>query len=118
MKCQSWVDPAKFNKEGVPTPRSVIGTYALTPEHALEQFATSPKQQAKLRDAITRMVRCGGRVEFWMVAGFDEGGYTSSIDANLCCVNCGETVHALKIDSEIAEQWIQERLDATDQLST
>lgn len=111
MKCQSWVDPTKFNKKGLPTPRSVIGSYLMIPDIALSYYDKQPKQRAKLAEAMKRMVRCGGRVEFWMGVEYDEGGDTGEIDANLRCVNCGETSHPITMNSEIAEQWIQERLD-------
>jgi hypothetical protein len=112
VKCQSWVDPAKFNKKGLPTPRSLIGTHLMIPDIALSCYDKQPKQRAKLAEAIKRMVRCGGRVEFSMSPEYDEGGDTGNIDAGIQCSLCGETSHPVVVNSETVERWIQERLDA------
>lgn len=112
MKCQSWVDPAKFNKKGLPTPRALIGTHLMIPDIALSNYDKQPKERAKLEAAIKRMVRCGGRVEFDMSVEYDEGGDTGGIDAGIQCSLCGETSHPIVVNSESVEQWIQERLDA------
>lgn len=114
MKCRSWVDPTKFNKKGLPTPRALIGSHLMKPDIALSYYDKQPKQRAKLEQAIKRMVRCGGCVEFSMSSEYDEGGDTGNVDAGIQCSRCGETSHPIVVNSETVERWMQERLDATE----
>jgi len=49
-----------------------------------------------------------------MSVGYDEGGCTDSIEVDLRCADCQEYVHAVGLNSEVVEQWIQERLDSVE----
>lgn len=78
---------------------------------ALSYYDKLPKQRARIAEAISRMVQCGGRVEFSMYADCSDEG-TGEIETSLRCVNCGQTAHAITMDSEKARQWVQQQLDA------
>jgi hypothetical protein len=109
VKCQSWVDPERFNKKGKPSPRSVVGTYRLDWDHYLTLVkGTWLEKRKALRE---RAVRCGGHLVFSMYADCGEGS-NNAVEIDLHCENCGEYVHSVGLNVEVVEQWIQERLDS------
>lgn len=109
MKCQSWVDPPKFSKKtGRPTPRALIACYGVDWDYALSMQRT-PQWRKRLAAQIERAVRCGGRVEFVMYADCDDEG--GEIYAEIRCHDCGEIIHAIGMNSETVENWIQAQLD-------
>jgi len=111
MKCQSWVDPQKFNKKGKPRPRSVIGTYRMDWDRYLSEAKGSRRE--KLEAVRARAVRCGGRLHVYLGADCDELG-TQGVEVDVRCENCMDYVHSVGLNEEVVEQWIQERLDATE----
>lgn len=109
MKCQSWVDPAKFRKDGTPGLRSMIGTYLLDWDRYVEEVKGTLREK---RETIrARAVRCGGHLTFAISADCDEQA-ASDLYVDLRCEWCGEYVHSVGLNAEVVEQWIQERLDA------
>jgi hypothetical protein len=110
MKCQAWVDPDKFNKKGKPTARSSIGTYHLDWDRFISEVKGTLRTKREAQRA--RAVRCGGHLTFSMMVEYDEGGETGGIETEVRCDNCQEYLHGLGLNSEVVEQWIQERLDA------
>lgn len=112
MKCQSWVDPAKFNKKGFSTPRAVIGTFSMDWDLVLSQAKGTRRE--KLEQQRARAVRCGGRVTISLYAECDDEYGSGGVETDLRCGQCQEYVHAVGLNPEVAEQWIQERLDAMD----
>lgn len=108
MKCQSWVDPARFNKKKLPGLRSMIGTYTLDWDRYVNEVKGTLREK---REAIrARAVRCGGHLTFSISADCGEEA-SDSVYIDLHCEWCGEYDHSVGLNSEVVEQWIQERLD-------
>lgn len=109
MKCQSWVDPHKFNKKNLPTLRALIGPYRMDWDLVLRDVKGTRRE--KLEQQRARAIRCGGRLTFSMYADCGEEG-SDGVEVDVRCELCHEYVHAVGLNSEVVEQWVQERLDA------
>jgi hypothetical protein len=109
MKCQAWVDPAKFNKKGLPTPRASIGAYTLDWDRYLSEVKGTLRE--KREQQKRRAVRCGGKLEVSMYADCGDEG-TDGVEVEVRCNQCQEYIHSVGLNSEVAEQWLQDRLDA------
>lgn len=112
MKCQAWVDPAKFNKKDMPSPRAFIGSYTLDVARYLGEVKGT--LHAKRVAQMERALRCGGHLTVSIYADSDEEGYTGKVEVEVYCDDCHEYNHLIGLNAEVVEQWIQERLDATE----